>query len=311
MMWHPMFWLKLRKVGRAIVSQVSYLATVVCAIGVFMMLSGVTIATPDSLQLSIDALHQQDFAAAVKHLDQALDEGREPNQIYGHRCLANLMLNAFQQAIQDCSAGIQLRSGQPKLHFYRGVAQYRLADFAAAIADFTEHLRAHPEDARAFYNRGLASFAQGQVPEAIADYHNALIYAAGLHSIEMSNLYNDLGIAYLSSAKPTEALLALDQAIAMDAHDPRAYFNHGCVCHDQGHYAAALVDFDHVLRLNPTHAEALLNRGLSKEQLGDRSGAISDFQAAIDYFQQQSNALGMQQAKLALQHLQSLQDAFA
>jgi tetratricopeptide (TPR) repeat protein len=257
------------------------------------------------LQLGIEAIHQQDFAAAVKHLNQSLSEDEGVAQAYGHRCLAHLMLNLSQQAVEDCSVAIHGQVNEPKLHFYRGLARYRLGQFEPAIADFTEHLQSQPEDARAYYNRGLAQFAWGDVAAAIADYHQALTYAAGLYPAEMSNLYNDLGIAYLSISKPREALFALDQAVAMNASDLRAYFNHGCVCHQQGKYVAALEDFDHVLKLDPNHAETYLNRGGSKHLLGDNAGAIADFRAAIAHFQQQNNAAGEHRAKLELHKLQS------
>ena len=306
-----MYWNKLKTAGKLGLKAAMPLAAVLIVFVNFLIMPQAKIAAPAPLQLGIEAMQQHEFAAAIQHLNQALDEDSDRHQVYSHRCLAHLMLNRPESAIADCSAAIEEQADSPKLHFYRGLAQYRLGEFAAAITDFSEHLQTQSEDARAYYNRGLAHFAQGQVSQAIADFHQALTYAAGLQPVEMSNLYNDLGVAYLSSTKPAEALFALDQAIAMDESDPRAYFNRGCVCHHRGDYAAALADFDHVLALDPHHAETYLNRGFSKRQLGDKAGAIADFRAAIEQFQQQGNRAGLQRAKFALHQIQQTPQAVA
>jgi tetratricopeptide (TPR) repeat protein len=306
-----MFWIKLKKVGRSELRWGQGGAIALWASMGLILLPATAIAAANSLQFGIEAIQHRDFAVAVQHLDQAIVKGDSLGTAYGHRCLAHLMLNAPQQAVSDCSAAIRRGAANPKLRYYRGLSHYRLGEFATAIADFKAHLHAQPEDARAYYNLGLAHFAQGQVAVAVNSYHQALTYAAGLYPTEMSNLYNDLGIAYLSSAKPTESLFALDQAVAMNTSDPRAYFNRGCVCHHQGRYAAALADFEQVLTLDPQHAETYFNRGLSKQQLGDRAGAIADLQAAIHYFQQQDNDVGRQRAKLELHKLSTPQSALA
>ena len=310
MMWLAMFWISLKKAGKAGLCQGQRLTLTILAIASMVLLPGQAIAAPASLQLGLDALQQQDFATAVEYFDQAIQQHDSLEVAYGQRCLAHLMLNQPEQSVQDCSAAIAVNPAYPKLRFYRGLAHYRLSQYTAAVADLTQHLRAQPDDARAYYNCGLAKFAQGDVSAAIADYHQALTYAADLNPVERSNLYNDLGVAYLASgSKPAETLLALDQAVALDASDTRAYFNRGCACHEQGHYAAALRDFDRVIALNPHHAETYFNRGAVKQQLGNLDGAITDYQTAFTQFQQQGNLDGAQRAKLRLQQMQQPRQA--
>ena len=310
MTWLAMFWISLKKAGKAGLRQGQQLTLTILAIASMVLLPGRAIAAPASLQLGLDALQQQDFATAAAYFDQAIQQHDSLEVAYGHRCLAHLMMNRPEQAMQDCSAAIAMNSAYPKLRFYRGLAHYRLSQYAAAVADLTQHLRTQPDDARAYYNSGLAKFAQGDVSSAIADYHQALLYAADLNVIERSNLYNDLGVAYLASgSKPAETLIALDQAVALDTSDTRAYFNRGCACHEQGHYAAALRDFDRVIALNPHHAETYFNRGAVKQQLGNLDGAMTDYRAAFAQFQRQGNLDGAQRAKLRLQQMQQPRQA--
>jgi Flp pilus assembly protein TadD len=50
---------------------------------------------------------------------------------------------------------------------------------------------------------------------------------------------------------------------------------------DWGDYGEALVEFDKAYELNPTNVEILSSRGLTKQLMGDPTGAEADLQAAI------------------------------
>ncbi|NEQ42099.1 MAG: tetratricopeptide repeat protein [Leptolyngbya sp. SIOISBB] len=265
---------------------------------------GRAIAAPQTpLQLGLEAFEHQDYDSAIHHFEKAVKSGQALGDAYSYQCLTLLMLNKPQLATHSCQAALAVNSEHPQAHFYQGLAHYRLGQFEAAIAAFDQHLHAHSDDSRAYYNYGLAKFAQGDVAGAIAQYHQALIYAAALSPVEMSNLYNDLGIAYWSNDHLKEAKFALDQAVAMDASDMRAYFNRGCICHHLGEYHAALQNFDQVLTLDPRHAETYFNRGLVQQQMGDTDAARQDYQTASEQFRQQGDLTGAQKAKLRLQQL--------
>lgn len=296
-----MFWTKLKTAGKRLVIALGGLLLLLGCTGGGM---GTAIAAPQTpLQLGIEALEQQRYDSAIRHFDDAVQSGQALDNAYSYQCLTLLMLNEPQRAIHSCQAALKVNSAHPQAHFYQGLAHYRSEQFEAAIAAFDHHLHIRSDDSRAYYNCGLAKFAQGDVAGAIAQYHQALVYAAGLSPIEMSNLYNDLGIAYWSDDHLNEAKFALDQAVVMDADDPRAYFNRGCICHHLGEYYAALQNFDQVLTLDPRHAETYFNRGLVQQQMGDLTAARQDYQTASEQFRQQGDLTGAQKARLRLQQL--------
>jgi tetratricopeptide (TPR) repeat protein len=298
-----MFWTSLKKAGNALLRHGHPLAvTIILGLGLSAF-PGHAIAVPSALQLGNEALLEKQYAAAVEHFDRAVQQGMQLDAALGRRCIAYLMLQQPEQANQDCSAALAINPRFPKLWFYRGLALYRLGRYEAAIADFSNHLEQFPHDPRAHYNLGLALFALGDADPVIAHYEQALAVAPPLTSTEISNLYNDLGIAYLAMGAATQALHALDQAIAFNDRDPRAYFNRGCICHRQGDYAAALENFGQVLALDPKHAETYFNRGLAKHHLGDPEGARTDWQIALAYFQEQGNRFGVHRTKHQLQQL--------
>ena len=117
-----MFRNKLNTSGNAVLNTVSLLAVVLIASLNCFLLPNAAIAAPAPLQLGIEAMQQHEFAAAIQYLNEALDQGGDRHQVYGHRCLAHLMLNRPEPAIADCSAAIEEQADSPKLHFYKGLA---------------------------------------------------------------------------------------------------------------------------------------------------------------------------------------------
>ena len=54
-----------------------------------------------------------------------------------------------------------------------------------------------------------------------------------------------------------------------------------------GDSSRAVANLTEALKINPNYAEAYLNRGLARSDLGDSQGAVADFQKAADLFWQQ------------------------
>ena len=78
-----------------------------------------------------------------------------------------------------------------------------------------------------------------------------------------------------------QALILLDDAIALDPSNSRAWNIRGLAKHDLGDHEDAITDYNEAIRLNPTNDKAWNNRGMAKSDLGDHEGAISDLDEAI------------------------------
>ncbi len=63
--------------------------------------------------------------------------------------------------------------------------------------------------------------------------------------------------------------------------DALSYFNRATTRYDLGDRQGAIADYDEVLRINPSDDVAYNNRGLVRYDLGDKRGAITDFELAI------------------------------
>ena len=61
-----------------------------------------------------------------------------------------------------------------------------------------------------------------------------------------------------------------------------AFFNRGLAKFKLGELSGALEDYDRAIELNPNDAEAFNNRGVAKNNLGDHQGAMADCDRSIE-----------------------------
>lgn len=231
------------------------------------------------------AYEQGDWSTAWNHFDQDVTAYPESATALEHRCLTEIQLGLYDQAIADCGRAIELDPTQPDYRLSRGVALYRQGDYQRALQDDDWVLAANRQDYRGYYNRGLVHVALHDFSRAIAEFDQAIALAA--EPEPLAEIYDDRGLAQLMAANPTAAIHDFDRALAMNGQDIRALFNRGCACHQMGRWEDALADLNQVLALDPSHARTYLNRGLWRQALGDQVGAIADLHQAADFAQSQ------------------------
>lgn len=262
----------------------------------------------DLFNKGIDAYQHHDNQQAIDAFKQVTDQEDASAQIraaaYGNRCLIELQQADHEQAIADCTKGINLDSDNLEFYLNRGLAYYRVGDYVAAIADYDHLLDSDPNDYRAFYNRGLAQFALEQYGEAIASYDQSIQLSPDLISVRMADIYDDRGAAYLLLDDYNQAITNFSQAIAYEDSDTRAYFNRGCAHHRARDEIAALEDFHRVLAMSPTHAETYFNLGMLRYDMGYIDGAIASMKQAAYHFYTQGKREGYEKALGVLRQLQ-------
>jgi tetratricopeptide (TPR) repeat protein len=52
---------------------------------------------------------------------------------------------------------------------------------------------------------------------------------------------------------------------------------------------SAIADYNKSIEINPNLAQAYNNRGIARSALGDKEGAIEDFQKAVNLYKEQGN----------------------
>jgi tetratricopeptide (TPR) repeat protein len=85
----------------------------------------------------------------------------------------------------------------------------------------------------------------------------------------------------LANKVRAEKLRCIEQAIALRPKFPLALFHRAVLHADLGHLDLALQDYDRVIELCPTFAEAYVNRGSVRFRAKDAKGSIEDFDSLI------------------------------
>jgi tetratricopeptide (TPR) repeat protein len=147
--------------------------------------------------------------------------------------------------------------------YQKGISSLAKKDYDAAIAAFSEDIRLDPKHANAYVSRGLAYSKTGDVDQAIADYSEA-IRLDPKHAIA----YYDRGLAYYQQ----------DKAIVGSSEGAN---DNPSLLRRTPYGDKAIADFSEAIRLNPKHAAAYCDRGLTYWSRHDYDKAIADHTEAI------------------------------
>ncbi|QSV53880.1 MAG: serine protease [Dolichospermum sp. UKL201] len=191
----------------------------------------------------------------------------------------------------------------------RGNQLWRLRRHSEAIQAFEAAINQKPKFIHlAYYGKGLALYWSEKYPEATAfeqavksqpDFVPAWNYLSAVYresnqldkalaainkAIQLQpnnpNLYNQKSGVLIDLKRYREAAAAINKAIELS---PRAafYLNRGLVRDDLGDKPGAIDDYNQAIKINPNFAEAYYNRGGVRYELGDKPGAIDDYTQAI------------------------------
>ena len=134
---------------------------------------------PDHLALAEEAYRARDCAAALSHLDAALEDGSKNSNLYLFRGMVrSFCLGELAEGIPDLNRAIDLieperRRTSEVRHAYRarGMTRFMLGEFGRAAEDFAAEINLKPDDARARVLWGLAVVRSGADPaEKLREY---------------------------------------------------------------------------------------------------------------------------------------------
>ncbi|MBO1063133.1 MAG: tetratricopeptide repeat protein, partial [Aphanizomenon flos-aquae CP01] len=78
-------------------------------------------------------------------------------------------------------------------------------------------------------------------------------------------------------------------AIKINPNYADAYYNRGIVRNELGDKQGAIDDYNQAIKINPNYAKAYVGRGYVYYQLGDKQKAREDLQRAAQLFMAQGN----------------------
>lgn len=169
---------------------------------------------------------------------------------YNNRAIALHEKERYTEALRDFDKAISMYPQYKDAYYNRGTSRAEIGDKEGAIQDFTAAISLQPDFQLAWYNRGNSYAMLGKMEEAEKDY---------LEAVKLNPKY------------------------------PEAWTNLGNVYGMRKEASKAEAAYTHSIQLQPDNAQAFNNRALSRVALGDTTGAISDFDAAIQIYERNQN----------------------
>jgi tetratricopeptide (TPR) repeat protein len=208
------------------------------------------------LRKGIEAFEACDPSLAMEHINTALESDSKDAQAYFYRGRVNYYTGKFQDAIEDLTVAISLRTEYPEASYYRGLCYEKLGntdlaeeDFQSALDGFNDKIEQDAREAEWYLWRGNVHVYGFDDDEAgLDDYKQAIELDP-----EFAEAYNRRGNVFDYALEDWEAALDdFNTVLELDAN-----------CHD---LAYALNYIGHI----------------KDTELNDREGAIEQFLLAIE-----------------------------
>ena len=159
-----------------------------------------------------------------------------------------------------------------------GIALCEQGRYDLAMPHFAIAVRLTPDLPTPHYNLGTLMLQHHRWDEALREYKLALTYVSD--PIEAAQLHNNLGVVLLETKQLTAAIEQFNAAIVLDPNHQKSFIGRGNAEYQAGNFEAALADFAHASRLEPS-STALFWLGRTFEKKGDVTSAVGAYEAAL------------------------------
>jgi Flp pilus assembly protein TadD len=172
-----------------------------------------------------------------------------------------------------------------------GAEKLRSGDLQGGLADFNQIVIIDPKFARGYMLRGLAKDMLEDRNGAIADYRQA----AKLFRAQGKNDGLKQSLNYLKELGATENEESNSTNVTKIGKITK-YADSGAEKLRSGDLQGGLADFNQIVIIDPEFAMGYMYRGLAKDMLKDRNGAIADYRQAAKLFRAQGENDGLKQS---------------
>jgi tetratricopeptide (TPR) repeat protein len=163
----------------------------------------------------------------------------------------------------------------------KGDALKELQDFQAASAAYTQAQQFNPNSAAAYNGRGECQMELGQIDVARSDFLNAINLDPN-HAAALSNLGHLMAVNFQA---PTDALRYLDDALALNPQDARAYRDRGLAHALLQEFDESVTDLQEAVRVDPTDYENFSTLAQIYLYQDEFESAVDAWSKAIEAYQ--------------------------
>jgi tetratricopeptide (TPR) repeat protein len=176
---------------------------------------------------------------------------------------------------------LALKPDAPNGLFNRGQVYRGLKKYDEALADYNKAIALSPSNGAFYFYRGMNYLAQNKCDAAIADYTQAFNHDVTIIAYE---IYNARASCWLTKKEYAKAIDDYSRAISANVGDDdkaASYTNRGLAKRFSGDETGAIADYNSALQLEPHKALILSNLAAALAATGDYDAALADIDQAI------------------------------
>lgn len=223
------------------------------------------------------ALYYEDYVLAMQYFNRIISSRPGLYEAWYLRGLAKFHLDDYKGANSDATEAIERNPYIDKIFELRAVARLNLLDYQGALTDFSKARSINPDNRDYWYNRAYCNY----------QLHNDTLAEQQLDTITQHwrNFAEAYGLRADLSLRTGDTLAAtywLDRSLEANSYNGRLWATLGRLQLLRGQWAQADSSLSQSIHFSPSVAGSYVNRGTARWHEGNHSGALQDFDKAID-----------------------------
>ena len=221
---------------------------------------------------AIDKNLRGDHRGAHRDLDQAIRINPNFAEAYNDRASLKVLEGDRRGAISDLDQAIRLNPDLGLAYAYRGIYRALEGDKRGANTDVEKALQKRPDVGYAA--RGVVRWLDNRPQDALSDFNVALRNPS--ESNQTAEVYYGRGVLHWQLGNKAAALVDANESLRIQPKYSYALEMRGLLNLSNGNVAAALQDFQTTLQSNPNLATSYEYRSIARLVNRDFTGAIQD-----------------------------------
>lgn len=236
-------------------------------------------------ELGNDAYKKKDFASAVEHYNQAIEQDPSDITFYNNLAAVYFEQKAYEQCIAECEKGIEIGR--------ENRADYKLISKALTRIGNAHRKLENWTTAKTYYEKSLSEYRTPEVKTLLSEIEKKIkeeerkAYVDPVKAEEEKEIGND----FFKKGEYSSAIKHYSEAISRNPDDPKLYSNRAACYTKLAAFDLGLKDCDTCVKLDDKFIKGWIRKGKILQGMQQSSKALVAYQKAMEMDPSNAEAL--------------------